>query len=74
MPLDQTFGDGDLIKGRSLAIEDRVHPSARANDCLQQRIELCVIFGDGVNQAAALASGTTSIPSRNLTPLKTFGN
>jgi hypothetical protein len=29
---------------------------------------------DGVNQAAALASGATSIPSRNVTPLTTFGN
>jgi hypothetical protein len=31
--------------------------------------ELCGIFGDGVNQAAALASGTTSIPSRTVTGL-----
>jgi transposase len=38
VPLDKTFGDGDLIKGRGLAIEDRVHPSARADDRLQQRI------------------------------------
>jgi hypothetical protein len=36
--------------------------------------ELWWIFGDGVNQAADLASGATSIPSRNLTPLMTFGN
>jgi hypothetical protein len=36
--------------------------------------ELWRIFGDGVNQAADLASGATSIPSRNLTPLMTFGN
>jgi hypothetical protein len=32
------------------------------------------ILGDGVNQAADLATGATSIPSRNLTPLMTFGN
>ena len=36
--------------------------------------QLWLIFGDGVNQAADLASGATSIPSRNLTPLMTFGN
>jgi hypothetical protein len=36
--------------------------------------ELRWIFGDGVNQAADLVSGATSIPSRNLTPLMTFGN
>jgi len=33
-----------------------------------------VILGDGVNQAADLASGETSIPSWNLTPRMTFGN
>jgi hypothetical protein len=33
-----------------------------------------LILGDGVNQAADLVSGATSIPSRNLTPLMTFGN
>src|SRR5208283_4972843 len=38
------------------------------------RHELRRIFGDGVNQAADLVSGATSIPSRNLTPLMTFGN
>ena len=38
VPLDQTFSSGDLIKGRSLAIENRVHPAARADDRLQQRI------------------------------------
>jgi K+-transporting ATPase A subunit len=36
--------------------------------------ELCLNLGDGVNQAANLASSTTSIPSRNLAPLTTFGN
>ena len=36
--------------------------------------ELCGIFGDGVNQAADFFSDATSIPSRNVTPLTTFGN
>ena len=36
--------------------------------------QLWLILGDGVNQAADLVSGATSIPSRNLTPLMTFGN
>jgi transposase-like protein len=40
----------------------------------QKLMELRRIFGDGVNQAADLVSGATSIPSRNLTPLMTFGN
>jgi hypothetical protein len=40
----------------------------------EPRGELCGIFGDGVYQAAALVSGATSIPSRNVTPLMTFGN
>jgi len=31
-----------------------------------------VILGDGVNQAADLASGATSIPSWNLTPWMTL--
>jgi hypothetical protein len=37
-------------------------------------VQLWLILGDGVNQAADLASGATSIPSRNLTPWMTFGN
>ena len=40
----------------------------------QPRCELCWIFGDGVNQAADFFSDATSIPSRNVTPLMTFGN
>ena len=35
--------------------------------------ELCGILGDGVNQAADFFSDATSIPSRNVTPLTTFG-
>jgi ATP-dependent helicase HepA len=42
---------------------------------IEQRLgELCGIFGDGVNQAADFFSDATSIPSRNVTPLTTFGN
>jgi hypothetical protein len=41
---------------------------ARSWDSLQ----LWLILGDGVNQAADLASGATSIPSWNLTPWMTF--
>ena len=37
-------------------------------------VELCRILGDGVNQAADFFSDATSIPSRNVTPLTTFGN
>ena len=37
-------------------------------------LELCGILGDGVNQAADFFSDATSIPSRNITPLTTFGN
>jgi hypothetical protein len=36
--------------------------------------QLWLILGDGVNQAADLALGATSIPSWNLTPWMTFGN
>jgi uncharacterized protein Usg len=36
--------------------------------------ELCGIFGDDVNQAADFFSEATSIPSRNVAPLTTFGN
>ena len=38
------------------------------------RLQLWLILGDGVNQAADLALGATSIPSWNLTPWMTFGN
>jgi hypothetical protein len=37
-------------------------------------VELWLNLGDGVDQAADLASGATSIPSWNLTPWMTFGN
>jgi sugar phosphate permease len=41
---------------------------------VEAAVELCLNLGDGVNQAANLASSTTSIPSRNLAPLTAFGN
>jgi hypothetical protein len=41
---------------------------------LLHHCQLWLILGDGVNQAADLASGATSIPSWNLTPWMTFGN
>jgi len=40
----------------------------------EEAAQLWLILGDGVNQAADLASGATSIPSWNLTPWMTFGN
>ena len=40
----------------------------------KSKSELCWIFGDGVNQAADFSSLATSMPSRNVTPLTTFGN
>ena len=36
--------------------------------------ELCLILGDGVDQAADFTSRTTSISSGNFTPLMTFDN
>ena len=52
-----------------------VHAAAYNTFNVQRHLtELRRIFGDGVNQAADLVSGATSIPSRNLTPLMTFGN
>jgi integrase len=56
----------------------RTHPGPGGEALAQQHPEdleeLCLNLGDGVNQAANLASSTTSIPSRNLAPLTTFGN
>jgi hypothetical protein len=59
------------------AFDRRVLNAAARIDPQETRkvqLELRRIFGDGVNQAADLVSGVTSIPSRNLTPLMTFGN
>jgi len=45
------------------------------NECARAGLnELWLNLGDGVNQAANLISGATSIPSLNFTPLMTFGN
>ena len=41
---------------------------------LSSKEELWLNLGDGVNQAADFFSDATSIPSRNVTPLTTFGN
>jgi hypothetical protein len=63
--------------------EDHLMDDRKVGDILPEREnanpwptpgELPLNLGDGVNQAANLASGMTSIPSRNLTPLMTFGN
>jgi hypothetical protein len=43
-------------------------------DPIRGTTELWLISGDGMNQAADLASGATSISSWNLTPWMTFGN
>jgi hypothetical protein len=69
-----------LANGGALehAQEMAAHESPRTTklyDRTKERLtELCGIFGDGVNQAADFFSDATSIPSRNVTPLTTFGN
>ena len=51
------------------------HQWRRRRTCQdRRRQELWLNLGDGVNQAANLISGVTSIPSLNFTPLMTFGN
>jgi hypothetical protein len=58
-----------------LANEDRLDRRLHVVvDTAPADAELCWIFGDGVNQAADFFSDATSIPSRNVTPLTTFGN
>ena len=72
---------------RLVAEHERARPGAawdackrRANDVVSLRSAAgCAKsyarnLGDGVNQAADLVSDATSIPSRNFTPLMTFGN
>ncbi len=44
------------------------------DEFVAKRLELRLNLGDGVNQAADFFSDATSIPSRNVTPLTTFGN
>jgi hypothetical protein len=53
---------------------DCANGMARGQHVVRGFAQLWLILGDGVNQAADLVSGATSIPSRNLTPLMTFGN
>ena len=64
--------DASLRNRGSLAIW--FTPEAIAGWKAQPQTQLWLILGDGVNQAADLASGATSIPSWNLTPWMTFGN
>ncbi len=64
-------------KARLNAVNDARSGSARLiGDGPQYALdkELWLNLGDGVNQAANLISGATSIPSLNFTPLMTFGN
>jgi hypothetical protein len=58
----------------ALAMLGLVAVSFAVNGRAPGGVELWLILGDGVNQAADLASGATSIPSWNLTPWMTFGN
>ncbi len=74
VPPDQAARQaGAAIQGYAYQLYQTVSAwlSLRPNELLH---ELCLNLGDGVNQAANLASSTTSIPSRNLAPLTTFGN
>jgi hypothetical protein len=64
------------LAAKARIVDGAIMPDA-GDDILKDaplRDELRLILGDGVNQAADLASGATSIPSRNLTPWMTFGN
>jgi hypothetical protein len=63
-----------LIVAGSLAIDLLCLDRYRAKKTQREGVQLWLILGDGVNQAADLASGATSIPSWNLTPWMTFGN
>ncbi len=56
--------DMELVGVADIATDGRLRVAA----------ELWRNFGDGVNQAADFFSAATSIPSRNVTPLTTFGN
>jgi hypothetical protein len=55
-------------------VERLDHGPLAAEEYTGVEAQLWLILGDGVNQAADLASGATSIPSWNLTPWMTFGN
>jgi hypothetical protein len=66
------IGDGAVPRNDFGVWAGAVDSSAKTFE--RARKELCGIFGDGVNQAADFFSDATSIPSRNVTPLTTFGN
>jgi hypothetical protein len=68
-------GRGPFCGDRSVFNLTQEFPmSTDAISPLRELMELWLILGDGMNQAADLASGATSIPSWNLTPWMTFGN
>jgi hypothetical protein len=54
--------------------EHSIAELCRREGIAESLYELCWIFGDGVNHAADFSSLATSMPSRNVTPLTTFGN
>ncbi len=68
----------DTLVARRMVKKQQMQWSLKgAHRMLQVRaavLELWRNFGDGVNQAADFFSAATSIPSRNVTPLTTFGN
>ncbi len=55
-------------------VEAEILPEDKSKVVSRLREELRLNLGDGVNQAADFFSDATSIPSRNVTPLTTFGN
>jgi hypothetical protein len=55
------------------SVIEKLKPRAK-DDFKGRHFELWLILGDGENQAADFFSDATSIPSRNVTPLTTFGN
>ena len=70
-----------VLKMGTIALDGtKIHANASRHSALSYEhagkieAELCGILGDGVNQAADFFSDATSIPSRNVTPLTTFGN
>ena len=49
-------------------------PKEFAPELNDPQVELCLNLGDGVDQAAEIASRAISIPSLNFAPLMIFGN
>ena len=56
---------------RAEAVEESLQPGLVVSQVAR---ELYGILGDSMNQAADFFSDATSMPSRNVTPLTTFGN